>query len=213
MRTTAPTHNHLHNSKEQALLFLGHPHSWAAEKRSAAFLKVYAIVCVGWCALLLGTGTLKAQPVAQAEYRPVHQIGIGLLADATVASLYYERLLTVKPDRVLVAAKAGFGYNQTLDLCLTQSCGGQSTTYLAVPHHVTANFGEGRSFLEVGAGATYLFSPTRSVYVPYLVLGYRHRPLRPNKVGLRLYGCIPVVPNQLDDVSFFPVGLSLGCCF
>jgi hypothetical protein len=183
------------------------------EKCGAAFLKTYLLVCAGVCMLLLGAGTLSAQSVEGAAYRPAHQVGLGLLGDAALAAVYYERLLTVKPDRLLVAGKAGFGYNQTLDLCLTQSCGGQSTTYLAVPHHVTANFGEGRSFFEVGAGATYLFSPTNSVYVPYLVLGYRHRPLRPNKVGLRVYGCIPVVPDQLDDISFFPVGLSLGYCF
>lgn len=178
-----------------------------------AFRDRYLLVCAVLCVPLLGMSVLSAQTMVYEEYRPAHQIGLGLLGDAAVAAVYYERLMTVKPDRFLLAAKAGFGYNQTLELCLAQGCGGQSTTYLAVPHHVTANIGEGRSFLEVGAGATYLFNPDHSLYVPYVVLGYRHRPLRARKVGLRVYGCIPVVSGQLDKISFFPVGLSLGYCF
>ncbi len=213
MLTNGPTPKTGKNTKGRVSRFLKFGPAWAAKKWGPTCQNTYPWVCAWLCVQLLGTGALTAQSVPDTEYRPVHQIGIGLLGDAAVAALYYERLINVKPDRFLVAGKVGFGYNQTLDLCLAQSCGSQSTTYLAVPHHVTANFGEGRHFVELGAGGTYLFSPTNEVYVPYIVLGYRHRPLRTNKVGLRVYGCIPIAREQLDDISFFPLGLSLGYCF
>lgn len=167
-------------------------------------------------------------PAQQAQVsifsRPLNNLNINLLGDGSLISLNYERLFSVKP-KFFLTGKLGLGYNEEFEfrVCLFGPCTIKSTqkviNFLTIPHHITGNFGRRSLFFEVGLGGT-LFSGNGVInHIVYPIVGLRVQPRRINKLNFRVFGCLPFgseigsVGIGLNEVFFFPFGLSLGYCF
>jgi hypothetical protein len=105
----------------------------------------------------------------------------------------------------------GLGFNEEFQICL-ESCSSPEK-YTTVPHHITANFGRGRGFFELGCGGTFVSGNTNQHYIFYPIFGYRLLPLTSNKMNFRFFGELPFSGIETDDVFFFPFGISFGWGF
>lgn len=155
-----------------------------------------------------------AQPTADlSETRPKNDIGINLLGDASLFSFSYERLLIVSSN-FLLTGKLGLGYNQeglpSITFCLSPPCelgpSERFEKYVTLPHHLTANFGAEKKFLELGIGGT-IFS---GGYVPYVIAGFRVHPLVSDKLSFRIFAQRRFFIKNTADIIFIPLGLSFG---
>ena len=70
----------------------------------------------------------------------------------------------------MLSGKVGYGYSQ--EFCVL--CNG--IDYRTIPLHLTANFGTGSHFLEVGLGGTVTIGYSNHNIYP--IIGYRLQPLR-----------------------------------
>jgi len=50
-------------------------------------------------------------------------------------------------------------------------------------------------------------------YQVYPILGYRFQPIKPNKLNFRIFGSLPLIKMESENILFIPVGFSLGYCF
>jgi len=148
--------------------------------------------------------------------RPLNNISLNLLGDASILSINYEKQYLVRKSFILTT-KFGLGYNQEFRLCVFGPCSSPAENYVTIPHHFTANFGKKRSFFEFGLGGTLLFYGETSVpYIFYPIIGYRFLPLKSNNLNFRLYFLPPI---QFDDpfghpeIILVPVGASIGISF
>lgn len=148
------------------------------------------------------------------DVRPLNNVNLNVLGDGSLISLNYERLFLIGENN-FITGKLGVGYNEELQL-FSWGSDTPSTHYLTIPHHITANFGKTRHFLEVGLGGTYFNGNTPYHYLLYPLVGYRFQPLKTNKVNFRVFVCYPfkgIDSKETDDKIFFPIGLSAGICF
>lgn len=143
--------------------------------------------------------------------RPQNSFALNMFGDASITSVGYERLFANKPGFFLTG-KIGIGLNQEFKICVWGPCD-PPEMFLTIPHHITANFGKGRHFLEIGLGGSIIAGNTRQHYFIYPILGYRFQPIKSKKLNFRIYGSIPFTGMNTDDIMFIPVGLSLGWCF
>jgi hypothetical protein len=161
---------------------------------------------------LLFSGAVVAQPMVIVHIpRPMQNINLNYLGDASVLSLNYERIFTIK-KYLSIAGQAGVGYDEEFKLCIWGNCT-PPKKYLTLPHHVTGIFGKKKHFLEFGIGGTAMLGKENKYYVFYPILGYRIQPIRPKKVNFRVYGSWPLNTLSNEDLLFVPFGLSLGYCF
>ncbi len=147
--------------------------------------------------------------------RPLNNISLNLLGDASIISINYEKQYLVGKSYIL-STKVGLGYNQ--EFCLSFGTGSCSPVedYLTIPHHFTANIGKRRSFFEVGLGGTILYGETSEPYILYPIIGYRFLPLQSNKINFRLYFLPPPYadgPWGHPDIVFVIAGGSIGISF
>ena len=158
-----------------------------------------------------------AQPAADfSETRPKNDVSINLLGDASLFSFGYERLLIASPN-FLLTGKLGLGYNQeglpSVTFCLSPPCelgpSERFEKYITLPHHLTANFGAEKKFLEIGIGGT-IFS---GGYVPYVIAGFRLHPLVSDKLSLRIFAQRRFFFKNTSDIIFIPLGMSFGLAF
>ena len=146
--------------------------------------------------------------------RPLNNVNLNVLGDASIISLNYERLFLISENN-FITAKLGVGYNQELQL-FSWGSDTPSVDYITIPHHISANFGKTRHFLEVGLGGTYFKGNTPYHYLLYPLVGYRFQPLKTNNINFRVFVCYPfkgIDSKETDDKIFFPIGLSAGICF
>lgn len=143
--------------------------------------------------------------------RPLNNISLNLLGDASLISINYERQILVSPT-FIISNKLGFGYNEEFNLCIFGGCG-PPERYLTIPHHITGNIGKGRHFFEFGLGGTIVNGNTTQPYLVYPIVGYRHLPLEPKKISFRIFAQIPFSGRITDDILFIPAGLNLGISF
>jgi len=144
--------------------------------------------------------------------RPLSSINVGLLGDASYLSFSYELVLYNHPY-YFFTAELGIGYNRAGNICLPLFCSSKETV-LTVPAHFTANFGDGKHFLEVGFGVTRFFGDSNYDFLGYPQLGYRYMPTEPYNPNFKfffqlahLFGVHPV------DAYFSYIGLSIGFSF
>ena len=150
------------------------------------------------------------------EHRPLNNISLNLLGDASKLSINYEKQYLVGESFILTT-KFGLGYNQEFRLCIFGPCSSPAENYLTIPHHFTANLGNRRSFFEFGLGGTILYGETSEPYLLYPIIGYRFLPLQSNKFNFRLYFQPPIQRLEGDfghpDIAWIPAGMSIGISF
>ena len=142
------------------------------------------------------------------EDRPMNNINLNLLGDASLIALNYERLFFIN-DHFFLAGKIGMGYNETFNILCWGGC--YTERYFTIPHSITGNLGGGRHFFEFGLGGTFLNGSNWDFYRLYPILGYRLQPLQYKRVNFRIFGTAPFSGwDNINDIFFSPVGLSLG---
>jgi hypothetical protein len=146
--------------------------------------------------------------------RPRNNINMNQLGDASFISINYERLFLSK--RILfLTVKAGLGFGASYV---------DDFTCLTLPHHITMNLGEKRSFLEVGFGGTFLitynitYNYDITYYCWYPIFGYRFQPYKSPRLNFRIFTGLPINPIRLpsyfgETSTYIPFGVSIGMCF
>jgi len=163
-------------------------------------------------AFVLSSVTLFAQKNLDSTIiRPINSFSINMFGSASITNFGYERLFMNKPSFFLTG-KVGFGLNQEFKICVFGPCD-KPDMYFTIPHHITANFGKGKHFLEIGAGGTFILGNIAEHYQVYPILGYRFQPLNSKKINFRIFGCYPLIQMHDKNILFIPVGLSVGYCF
>lgn len=135
--------------------------------------------------------------------RPRNSVYFGLLGDASLLSIHYERLLLSLPDFLLIG-KCGLGINEEF-----QIFGGSTKTFWTIPHHLTGNFGKEKHFFEIGLGGTIINGDTNQHYLLYPIIGYRLLSTTKN-LNLRIFASYPFSGMETDVIVFFPVGFCVG---
>ncbi|MEI6089036.1 MAG: hypothetical protein WCR42_01150 [bacterium] len=143
--------------------------------------------------------------------RPLNSFSINMFGSASISYLGFEGLFMNRPD-FFFSGKVGFGLNQEFKICVWGTCD-KPDVYFTIPHHVTANFGKGKHFIEMGVGGTIIEGNITQHYQVYPILGYRFQPLKPKKLNFRIFGCYPLIPMHEKNILFIPIGISVGYCF
>ena len=159
--------------------------------------------------LLLPAIHAGASGISNPYLRPRHNINLNLFGDASIVSVNYEQLFA-NNRKFFIAGNVGIGYSESSGLP------NKNTSLLAIPLHVSANYGEKRHYLEMGLGGTLLFYGNLSYwdYCIYPMIGYRLQPKKKDKFSFRIYAGYPVTDKiDMDNYWFFPVGISVGFCF
>lgn len=159
--------------------------------------------------ILISYGCLLAQDSkATRSIRPINNLYLNLLGDASYVSINYERLFISTPVFFL-SGKLGLGYiNDELNWFSSSP----PNLYLTVPHHITGNLGlqGGIHFLEAGLGGTFASGNNNLQYYLYPIIGYRIQPKKPNRLCFRIFISVPFWSYSH---MFIPVGVSLGVNF
>ena len=164
----------------------------------------------------------QIEKMQSVDDRPLNNISLNFLGDATKMSINYEKQFLVAESFILTT-KFGLGYNHEFRICLFGPCSSPLKYYLTIPHHFTANLGKRRSFFEFGLGGTILSGETSEPYILYGIIGYRFLPFHSNKFNFRIYLQPPIPIKELEkpvdndfphpDIRYFPVGVSAGISF
>jgi hypothetical protein len=150
---------------------------------------------------------------AQENVRPMNNVNLNLLGQASNVSVTYERLITVN-EYVFISAAAGAGYGRELQLGVDSSNLNGPPRYLTFPHHLSVNIGKSRTFLEIGAGGTFIAGDVYPHYLLYPIAGFRFQPLSGGNMKVRVFGNFFLGNHDnFRNVFFTPFGLSLGYCF
>ena len=153
--------------------------------------------------------TLMSQKNSQAQNvlseNSLNNLSFNLLGDASIGSIQYERFFPLSSN-LFLSAKLGVGLNK--EFCLL-SCSDQKE-YTTIPHHLTSNLGQDRSFVEIGLGGTTLLGDHSNVYLAYPVVGFRRIAGAKRKVQIRFYAYFPFTGLDNEDFITVPVGFSVG---
>ncbi len=161
--------------------------------------------------MVVCTHTYSQKNETDYSSRPKNNINIGLLGNASIYALNYERLFSSKPY-TFFASEIGVGYNEEFIICFgSGSC--NPDKYLTIPHQISVSIGKNKSFLEFGFGGAAIIGSTKQYYLLYPMLGYRYQPLKSKKLNFRIYGSIPFSEWDTVDILYIPIGISLGICF
>ena len=161
---------------------------------------------------VMSVSYLFAQNISDTiSVRPMNNINLNILGDASIVSLNYERLFFITPG-IFISGDLGIGFNQEFTQNLDGSGASTPDTYLTIPHHITGNIGKGKHFFEFGMGGTIINGFPDKKYFLYPIIGYRLQPLKSNKVNFRIFTTL--LNNGKDsEIYILPLGLSLGLCF
>lgn len=161
------------------------------------------------CLLLLTALPITVLAGSNPYLRPRHNINLNLFGDASIVSVNYEQLFA-NNRKFFIAGNIGAGYSESMGLP------NKNTSLLALPMHVTANYGERQHYLEMGLGGGILFYGDFQYwdYTIFPMVGYRLQPRKKDKFSFRVYAGYPVTDKiDMDNYWFFPVGISVGFCF
>lgn len=168
---------------------------------------------------LIISWTTIAQEKIDKSTLPKNAINFNVLGDISIISASYERAIWFD-SFIFFTAKMGIGYNDnkrfSIDLNLYGA--GPSTfileRYLTSPYHITACYGDGRHFFEVGVGGTYLKGNSFEHNLFYPIFGYRLMGHKTSNGSFRIYLNIPLT-ESMWDVKFrvYPFGLNMGIIF
>jgi hypothetical protein len=156
--------------------------------------------------------TLSAQTeVPTPANRPMHNLNLSLLGDASLVSINFEVLTRIHKN-AFISTALGVGYQELFDLTIIGPVRNENTSgFMSIPHHVTGNFGFKRGFLEMGLGGTYFTGKIDKRYVLYPILGFRLQPLKQDRAVFKLFINIPI--TEISDIWFVPFGTSIGVSF
>jgi len=140
------------------------------------------------------------------EKRPINNIFVTLLGDASLVSINYEKLFSLSSSCILVG-KLGAGYHGN------EYKNGSISSVLTIPHHLTCNFGKKSLMAELGIGGTLFSANNYRPYALYPIAGFRIQPPLPMMVNFRFFVILPVGGFHGFAHRISPVGLSLGVSF
>lgn len=148
------------------------------------------------------------------QSRPLNNIYVNIFGDVSLVSVNYERIKIISPYFFL-SGNIGVGHQSEIQICFFGDCTfPESQKFITFPHHLTANVGKKRHFLEVGLGGTYVYGKTQKKYFIFPLIGYRIQPLKSKKAIFRLYFNTSAFNSFEENVYLnIPVGLSIGICF
>lgn len=141
--------------------------------------------------------------------RPSNYMVLGLLGEASIISLNYERIIGIN-EKMFVSAKIGVGLSERN----TDLFGSGAYIVAGFPHHVTLNLGGPKAFFEVGMGGSYLsgsLDGSLESYFLYPVIGVRSLSAQINRASFRFFVHFPVA--GFEDIYYIPLGLSFGFGF
>ena len=127
-------------------------------------------------------------------------------------SLHYGKLLQ-RTMHFFLTAEARLGYYIDPYAILSEPLIGKThNNFLMIPNHITANFGGGKHYLEVGVGGTIVAANVDKNYWLYGIVGYRMQPFQSKKFMMRVFFNFPTTDFELSskDVVFLYAGFSLG---
>ncbi len=159
------------------------------------------------------TARMPASAEPDMNERPLNIIFLNVLGDGTLASLNYERLFLIQPEKSFIAAGLGAGINSLVTLHANSDKSYSYDNFLAIPHHITGNIGYRSHFFELGLGGAIYSVTEGDTYLPYVIAGYRVQPVRQNRLNFRLFGTYPLSPLEQFNIIFIPAGFSLGWAF
>ncbi|MCX6232465.1 MAG: hypothetical protein NTZ33_13090 [Bacteroidetes bacterium] len=139
--------------------------------------------------------------------RPLNNINLGILGDASLFSVNYERLFLNRSNSFFCTAGMGLGANPEISVF------GPAYLFFAIPHHITANIGYKKHFFEVGIGGVYIYKKPNWDYINYMIAGLRIQPLESNDFYFRIYGCTTINDIKTGRLTIIPIGLSFGISF
>ncbi len=148
----------------------------------------------------------------EVETRPLNNVGLNFVGDASLVSINYERQILISPN-IIISSRIGLGYYGEFQLCWGGPCNTPPDRYLTIPHHITSNIGKGRHFFEFGFGGVVIDGNTPQPYIFYPVVGYRILPLLSKKISFRLFVQVPFSGLVVGDIFFLPAGFSFGLAF
>ena len=137
-----------------------------------------------------------------------NSIGISVLGDASILSVYYERAFPVSSSLV-ITSKLGVGYDKEFQLCLFGPCDSHPEVFLTLPHHLIAVLDTKRHFFELGMGGTLNGAHVGPGYLVYPILGYRSVPIRNGRPIFRIY-VHPAGKYSYEDILFIPIGAAIA---
>lgn len=144
--------------------------------------------------------------------RPMNSFNI-TLGDASGLSVGYERLFKIG-ENFFLAGKIGLGLNKEFRICIfSLDCQKPAEKYISVPASLTINYGENKSFLEVGIGGSKLHGNIDQHYWIYPIIAYRAQPLIPGRFNFRVFAAFPFSGYENGEILFLPFGISTGVVF
>lgn len=161
--------------------------------------------------LIIGNVVFAQSQDEDIAKRPLNNINLNLLSDASLISINYERLFPIN-SKFIISSEIGLGFNKELGFCYGNSCS-PPERFLTIPYHITGNFGKEKHFFEFGLGGTVFNGMRYQPYLVYPMIGYRFIPLKATKYNFRVLLQIPFTGLEMDGVYFIPVGISTGICF
>lgn len=138
---------------------------------------------------------------------PINSLNVSV-GEASGFSFQFEKLFKVAP-KLLLAARAGIGFNQEFQLCIFGPCTTAPETYATIPISFTANFGKRKNYFEIGLGNTIVAGSSLRPNWVYGIVGYRLQPIKKSRLNFRVFGCIPFSDTSAE-ILFLPVGVSTG---
>jgi hypothetical protein len=164
--------------------------------------------------LLKTSEILFAQNIyEEVEPRPLNNVTLNFIGDASLVSINYERQFLVTPN-FIISSRIGIGHYGEFSLCSSLIlCTTPPAQYLTIPHHITGNLGKGKHFFEFGFGGVVIDGNTPQPYIFYPVIGYRILPLLSKEISFRLFVHIPFSGIEVDGIFFIPAGISVGLTF
>lgn len=143
--------------------------------------------------------------------RPQNHIYLNILGDGIMLSINYDHTFKLNSS-LMLSGKIGCGFGQDLIICTGGPCD-DDRRYLALPLHITINYGAKKHLLEAGFGLTHYYNESETFSRTYPIIGYRFQPIEKNKFFLRGFFNIPFSSKIHDALLFSPVGLAFGGSF
>ncbi|MBE0675895.1 MAG: hypothetical protein IH591_14655 [Bacteroidales bacterium] len=163
-------------------------------------------------ALTISFSAVRSQTMVEEDKsRPETSLLATFLSEASMLSLKLEKAI-INGQNIFLTASAGAGYNTEVQVCLAGPCETNPRDFLTLPHHVSLCIGKGSHYLEAGIGGSLIIGNTDQHYIPYPLVGYRLHPKSAGKLLLRLFFSYPLV-SEMQDIAYFPYGLSIGMSF
>lgn len=157
---------------------------------------------------------------SQTKREPLNNITFGTFGEASIISLGWSKDYFLN-NNVVFNIKTGIGYNESF--CI--NCQSKDISWVTFPSSASIAIGFRTQFLELGMGATPMYtfnSLDDNGYIVYPILGWRFIPKNSGGANFRLFTHIISSPerelfiyksNDKMNFLFVPIGFSFGYSF